>query len=83
MAGCPCTVNDDEEMDAAPTTTNGDTSDLEANPFAPFLSKMEWEIARWVKLRGPGSTAFSELISIDGVRFFRLKHSETETHQAL
>ena len=70
MAGRPCTVNDDEEMDAAPTTTNGDTSDLEANPFAPFLSKMEWEIARWAKLRGPGLTAFSELISIDGVRFF-------------
>ena len=70
-------------MDAAPTTTNSDTSDLKANPFAPFLSKMEWEIAQWAKLRGPGSTAFSELIGIDGVSFFRLKHSEMETHQAL
>ncbi|KAF9477316.1 hypothetical protein BDN70DRAFT_838060, partial [Pholiota conissans] len=28
---------------------------------------MEWEIARWAKLRGPGSTAFSELLEIDGV----------------
>ncbi|KAF9474258.1 hypothetical protein BDN70DRAFT_815973 [Pholiota conissans] len=28
---------------------------------------MEWEVARWAKLRGPGSTAFSELLEIDGV----------------
>jgi hypothetical protein len=35
----------------------------------PFISKMDWEIARWAKLRGPGSTAFSELLSIDGVGF--------------
>jgi hypothetical protein len=38
-------------------------------PWAPFISKMDWEIARWAKLRGPGSTAFSELLSIDGVGF--------------
>ena len=33
------------------------------------LSAMNWEITRCAKLRGPGSTAFSELLSIDGVRF--------------
>lgn len=38
-----------------------------SNPFSPFSSKMDWEIARWAKLRGPGSTAFSELMSIEGV----------------
>ena len=37
------------------------------NPFAPFLSKLDWEVARWAKLRGPGSTAFSELMAIEGV----------------
>jgi hypothetical protein len=37
------------------------------NPFTPFSSKTDWEIGRWAKLRGPGSTAFSELMSIDGV----------------
>jgi hypothetical protein len=37
------------------------------NPYAPFASKMDWEIARWAKLRGPGSTAFTELMSIEGV----------------
>ena len=39
------------------------------NPWAPFNSKKDWEIARWAKLRGSGSTAFSELLAIDGVRF--------------
>ncbi|EIN13427.1 hypothetical protein PUNSTDRAFT_56509 [Punctularia strigosozonata HHB-11173 SS5] len=37
------------------------------NVYAPFISKMDWEIAQWAKLRGPGSTAFSELLAIDGV----------------
>jgi len=39
------------------------------NPWAPFNSKKDWEIARWAKLRGAGSTAFSELLAVDGVRF--------------
>lgn len=38
------------------------------NIYAPFNSKMDWEIARWAKLRGPGSTAFTELLGIEGVR---------------
>ncbi|EDR06040.1 uncharacterized protein LACBIDRAFT_329283 [Laccaria bicolor S238N-H82] len=37
------------------------------NPWAPFNSKKDWEIARWAKLRGAGSTAFSELLATDGV----------------
>ena len=37
------------------------------NPYAPFTSKMDWEIARWAKLRGPSSIAFTELMSIEGV----------------
>lgn len=39
------------------------------NPWAPFNSKKDWEIARWAKLRGVGSTAFSELLAIDAVSF--------------
>ncbi|KAJ3775118.1 hypothetical protein FB446DRAFT_638542 [Lentinula raphanica] len=38
-----------------------------ANPWAPFGSQTEWEIARWAKLRGPSSTALTELLSIPGV----------------
>ncbi|GLB45950.1 putative protein Coprinopsis cinerea okayama7 130 [Lyophyllum shimeji] len=43
-----------------------DLGDTE-NPFAPFSSQLDWEIARWAKLRGPSSTAFTELMKIDGV----------------
>jgi hypothetical protein len=38
-----------------------------SNPYAPFTSKLDWEIARWAKLRGPSSTATSELLKIAGV----------------
>ncbi|KAG2131135.1 hypothetical protein BD769DRAFT_1355430 [Suillus cothurnatus] len=37
------------------------------NPYSPFSSRMDWEIAQWAKLRGPSSTAFSDLLSIRGV----------------
>ncbi|KAG2151188.1 uncharacterized protein EDB93DRAFT_1224913 [Suillus bovinus] len=37
------------------------------NPYHPFNSQIEWEVARWAKLRGATSTAFSDLLSIDGV----------------
>ena len=39
------------------------------NPWAPFNSKKDWEVARWAKLREAGSTAFSELLAVDGVCF--------------
>ncbi|KAJ7812442.1 hypothetical protein B0H14DRAFT_3752478 [Mycena olivaceomarginata] len=38
------------------------------NPYAPFTSKMDWEVAKWAKLRGAGSTAFSDLLNLDGMR---------------
>ena len=44
------------------------------NPFSPFSSKIEWEIAHWAKTRGPSSTAFTELMSIDGVRHYYTYH---------
>lgn len=37
------------------------------NPYSPFASKLEWEIAYWAKTRGPSSTAFTELMKIEGV----------------
>ena len=37
------------------------------NIYAPFASKLDWEVARWAKLRGPGSTATTELLGIDEV----------------
>jgi hypothetical protein len=45
--------------------------DNSSNPWAPFSSHMDWEIAKWAKLRGAGSTAFSDLLAIEGVSNYR------------
>ena len=37
------------------------------NIYAPFGSQQDWEVARWAKIRGPGSNSFTELMAIDGV----------------
>jgi hypothetical protein len=51
----------------------------EDNPYAPFTSKIDWEFARWAKLRGAGSTAVSELMGIEGVSvMFPLFDSHTQ-----
>ncbi|EIN09278.1 hypothetical protein PUNSTDRAFT_113700 [Punctularia strigosozonata HHB-11173 SS5] len=36
--------------------------DAEHCPWAPFKTRIDWEIAKWAKLRGPSSTAFTELL---------------------
>ncbi|KAI0356053.1 hypothetical protein OH77DRAFT_1503949 [Trametes cingulata] len=38
-----------------------------ANPYAPFISEVDWKFARWAKMRGPGSTAVTELLSIEEI----------------
>lgn len=38
------------------------------NQYAPFLSRLDWEVARWAKMRGPGSNSLTELLRIEGVR---------------
>ncbi|KAJ6618406.1 hypothetical protein B0H10DRAFT_1795346 [Mycena sp. CBHHK59/15] len=45
-----------------------DIGDEITNPYAPFASKTDWEIAKWAKLRGAGSTAFTDLLQVQGVR---------------
>ncbi|KAK7437570.1 hypothetical protein VKT23_018468 [Stygiomarasmius scandens] len=37
------------------------------NIWAPFTSEIDWRVAKWAKLRGPSSTALTELLAIDGV----------------
>jgi hypothetical protein len=37
------------------------------NIWFPFQSRRDWEFAQWAKNRGPGSTAVTELLAIDGV----------------
>lgn len=39
----------------------------DTHPWAPFGSEREYMFSEWAKLRGPGSTAVSELLAIPGV----------------
>ncbi|KAJ6495119.1 hypothetical protein C8R45DRAFT_927065 [Mycena sanguinolenta] len=65
LAGAPISHDRDSTSEERYRTTfRNDT----ANPYAPFRSKRDWEFAKWAKTRGPGSTAFTDLIQIDGVR---------------
>ncbi|KAF5388369.1 hypothetical protein D9615_000743 [Tricholomella constricta] len=63
MAGAPILSDNNASGYTQYTTTLGDESNL----WAPFASQMDWEIARWAKLRGSGSTAFSDLLNIEGL----------------
>ncbi|KAI0039282.1 hypothetical protein FA95DRAFT_1504372 [Auriscalpium vulgare] len=44
-----------------------DLAQDQGNEYHPFPNKMAWEIARWAKLRGPTSTALTDLLTIEGV----------------
>ncbi|KAG1877205.1 hypothetical protein F4604DRAFT_1880467 [Suillus subluteus] len=37
------------------------------NIYAPFESKLDFNVALWAKMRGSGSTAFTDLLAIDDV----------------
>jgi len=43
---------------------------LDSNPYSPFTSKIDWEVAKWAKLQGPSSTSLAELLKIEGVISF-------------
>ncbi|KAM6496730.1 hypothetical protein JOM56_007203 [Amanita muscaria] len=40
---------------------------LSNDAFAPFKSQLDWEVAKWAKLRGPSSTALTEFLAIEGL----------------
>ena len=42
-------------------------ADSDKNPYAPFANKINWDIAKWAKLRGPVSNSLAELLAIEGV----------------
>ncbi|KAM6501567.1 hypothetical protein JOM56_001544, partial [Amanita muscaria] len=41
--------------------------DASNDVFEPFKSRLDWEFAKWAKLRGPSSTALTELLAIEGL----------------
>jgi hypothetical protein len=43
--------------------------------WGPFRSQLDWEVARWAKLRGGSSTAVSELLAIPGVRAYNFRNT--------
>ncbi|RPD60944.1 hypothetical protein L226DRAFT_545471 [Lentinus tigrinus ALCF2SS1-7] len=63
-AGAPI---DDEHEDTEYEQFQSTLGDQDDNPYAPFLLRIDWEIAKWAKMRGPGSTAVSELLQIKDI----------------
>ena len=53
------------------------------NVWAPFASKIDWEIAMWAKLRGPSSTALSELLNVEGVSVLFSVSAQHDTNYLL
>ncbi|KAJ7639595.1 hypothetical protein B0H17DRAFT_1216800 [Mycena rosella] len=66
LAGKPTSAAREQSSEKAYESSLSDST--ASNPYAPFTSKMDWEVARWAKLRGAGSTAFSDLLNVEGVR---------------
>ncbi|TFK79321.1 hypothetical protein K466DRAFT_505729 [Polyporus arcularius HHB13444] len=71
QAGAPILEHSEQ---AAPSHTlyqssmvSADANAAEQNPYAPFATRIDWEVARWAKMRGPGSTAVTELLQIEGL----------------
>ncbi|KAF9522133.1 hypothetical protein CPB83DRAFT_872088 [Crepidotus variabilis] len=56
-------VSTGQHVDGSYSSSLGSNS----NPWAPFKSEIDWKFERWGKLRGPGSTALSELLAINGL----------------
>jgi hypothetical protein len=46
-------------------------------PWAPFSSQLEWEVARWAKMRSRTSTAVTELLAIPRVCFYLFSEYHT------
>ncbi|KAK1226388.1 hypothetical protein PQX77_010633, partial [Marasmius sp. AFHP31] len=65
-AGQPLADGSKEDADTCYKRALGKDS-KDRSLWYPFTSQLDWEVARWAKLRGPGSNAFNELLKIPGV----------------
>ncbi|KIL60573.1 hypothetical protein M378DRAFT_14041, partial [Amanita muscaria Koide BX008] len=54
-------------MPISQAAANVDDCDRSSDEFGPFKSLIDWEVAKWAKLRGPSSSALNELLAIDGL----------------
>ena len=64
-AGCP--LPDTARSASSFAQYGSKIADSDKNPYAPFANKINWDIAKWAKLRGPGSNSLAELLAIEGV----------------
>lgn len=55
-------------MHGNPSMYEATQEHLGDSEWAPFRSQCDWEFARWAKMRGPTSTAVTELLAIPEVR---------------
>jgi hypothetical protein len=67
LAGAPLAGGESQSNYSNYGQQLGDT-----NVYAPFQSKLDWDIAQWMKLRGPSSNSVNEFLAIDGVWFSNL-----------
>ena len=72
-AGCP--LPDTARSATSFAQYGSKIADSDKNPYAPFANKINWDVAKWAKLRGPGSNSLAELLAIEGVS----KHSFVQT----
>ncbi|KAF8641626.1 hypothetical protein AX16_009886 [Volvariella volvacea WC 439] len=63
-----------------PPSGQQSTSSAPFNPWTSFSSQLDWKIAKWAKLRGPGLMAFLDLLAISGVKE-RLNLSFNNSHK--
>jgi hypothetical protein len=56
------------EMDQGSSAYQSSQEAFGTSIWAPFRSQCDWEIARWAKMRGPTSTALTDLLAIPEVR---------------
>ncbi|KAM6493733.1 hypothetical protein JOM56_010094 [Amanita muscaria] len=54
-------------MPISQAAANVDDCDRSSDEFGPFKLLIDWEVAKWAKLRGPLSSALNELLAIDGL----------------
>jgi hypothetical protein len=45
------------------------------NPFEPFVSRLDWEFAHWVKTSGVGDTVLTKLLKIPEVHCLLAQHT--------
>ncbi|KAH9924954.1 uncharacterized protein BXZ73DRAFT_91146 [Epithele typhae] len=62
-AGCPLRQQQEQSGYEATRDSLGSPN----NPYAPFCSSLDFSVAMWAKMRGPGSTALTELLAIENL----------------